>query len=256
MSECEEVSTKPKGIASRTVWPFYGFGLLLFVCLWLPVAKGCNGKLVYPVESVRALEPDATVQDIFGGLSMLLVYGNGLLAALLLTLAAFFATRRWWWNAFRVECACTLLWVGITLFLAFRQSMDNSRQMLEFVLYPMVTFIVTLTWIAKAWLEKRPFQAWARVRYSWVLCAVFIIHMSCIFGAAQIGYYVSMAALVGMAFTIERASRWMEHDLWDPHAPVQPFQFSLWNLFIWMTFPPIAIAYFFSVDQLVSWIFD
>ncbi|MFO0923623.1 MAG: hypothetical protein U0905_14180 [Pirellulales bacterium] len=262
MNETVESNTKTeglikaKGMASRTVWPFYGLGLLLMACLWLPVAKGCNGSLVYPVENVRCFEPGATAMDIFGSLSLLLIYGNGLSAAFLLTLAALFATRTWWWNAFHVEFICTLVWVGIAFGFQLFNTIESYREMLEFVLYDLVTLAVALAWIGKAWMQQRPFQAWARLRYTWVLGAMFVVQMSCLFGSAQIGYYVSMIALVGLAFSIERASRRMEHDLWDPSAAVVPFQFSLWNIFVWMTFPPVAVAYFVGVNKIVEWLFD
>ena len=71
----------------------------------------------------------------------------------------------------------------------------------------------------------------------------------------MIGYWMTLASSAGMIFSVELARLRIEHDLWDAEQPVKKFQFSIWSLLAWMTFVPLAIAYFQAIGPLIEWLF-
>ena len=79
-------TVKPAGLKSPTVISLQLAGWLVFICLWLPLGRGCGGTIETPID---ALKLDSILD--FGHLISICIllgsYSNGLLTAVLVGVA-------------------------------------------------------------------------------------------------------------------------------------------------------------------------
>ncbi len=247
---------KPKGLRSRIVIQLNLFSLLLFLCLWLPVARGCNGSLVYPINTLQSVSTlPAELPGSVASLAVLGTYAEPLINGLLFATCAWKVSRNLWWKSFLLTYYFCLAIALIGFIGEVAKTSCDLHAMLKLIFFSIIPFGVAVWWIGLRPQIERGERAWARWQYTWMLGAVYCVHMQCVFGNVNVGYFVGLFAIVGIVFSVEAASRRMQHDLWDPLQVIRPFQFTLRNTFVWMTLPPLAFGYFQFIDRGLDWLF-
>ncbi len=235
---------------SRCVVQFNGFALLLMICMFLPVARGCNGQVRYPIEDMH-LGASFDLDDLL----ILATYTHAMLTGVIICISAVSASRLFWWRAFQIELTLCLLFVGLACLGEWWKSGFDLRRMLEGLLRFIVPLGLAIAWIVRALRSGQQQTAWARYQYCWLIISLIVVHLLCLFGQAHLGYYVSVAAILGLAFSTNLCARRMPHDLWDADAQVVPFQFTMGQIFFWMTAIPLAIGYLQLVNKFLDWVY-
>ena len=245
---------RPAGLKSPTVISLQLAGLLVFLCLWLPLCRGCSGTTKIPIESLN-VGSQTNVGDWLFDFMLLGSYGNGLLVALLISVTAWFANERLWKLFFLTQFGVTLS-IGVALVAYSLWRCTDLKTLLETTLSALPPLLGFSIWVGLA-IQRRAFQsAWARLQHSWTIAALFFVHLLILFqGSALYGYWLTLIGLVGMLVAVELARLRMQHDLWDASQRVLRPQFSIRSILIWTALFPIVFGYYRAIEPLCNWIF-
>ena len=243
---------KPAGLRSRTALSLHAGGWLMLASMFLPVSEGCGSAAIYPLDDF-VVESGMTLNHLILDSIILSVYGNSGLVAGWISLCAVFASRKLWLKMFYGH------WIGSTLFAValFAYEFPLGRgwsAAIQYGLWCCPPLIATLLWIGRAERSGDHELAWARLQHSWSCAAFLYVNaISLLHPVKLAGYWLSMSALVITTLSVQWARFRMQHDLWDPRIPVIRPQYSIQNLLIWMTLPPLVIAYYRSIEPFVHW---
>jgi len=86
---------QPAGLKSPTVISLHLAGWLVFICLGLPLCRGCGGTVQTPIDALN-LDSTTNFGDLISIAILLGSYGNGLLTAILVSVAAWMVSERLW----------------------------------------------------------------------------------------------------------------------------------------------------------------
>lgn len=249
---------KPLGVRSPSILSVHMAGWLLLVCMFLPVCKSCSNTIERPVDGL-ALTPPIEVRDVVRVVTLLSVYGNGVLVATLLTISAYLASPTFWWRAFVIQYTLTVL-IGllfVALVVAQSPGSGTGSVPLENFLSCAPPPIAAALWIGGAIRRQARELAWARLQHCWTMGAFVYLHMLCLFNSqVLIGYWLTLLSLAGLVFAVELARYRMHHDLWDPTRPAGRPQFTLRKIFLWMTFFPLVVAYYQAIEPFCNWLYS
>jgi hypothetical protein len=245
--------SKPAGIASPTIISLHSAGWLLLLCLFLPVCKSCNGTVERPIDALVVSSPMSTA-DILYCVTLLSVYGNGVLVAVLLTISAWLLSPVLWWRTFLVQFALTMTIGSVIVGKSVTEATGSDR--LEAVLTFAPPLLAGGLWIGSAIRRRAQEIAWARLQHTWTIGAFLHLQLLCIFNVELLsGYWLTLAALAGMVFAVELGRHRLQHDLWDANRPASRPQFTLRKVFWWMTFFPLVFGYYQSIEPFAKWLY-
>ena len=246
---------KPAGLLSPTVMSLQLAGWMVFLCLWLPVCKGCGGGP--DLSPLDFLEPVSVVSVKTWIFDVILLgsYCNGLVAAMLISATALLASERLWKKLFFVQFGLTSTIFTVMVLIGLVYSPDG-KQLLGSFLFMAPTLTAYGAWIWFAVRRNDLQRAWARMQHSWTIATYFFIHLMIVLkGAVLIGYWITMLGLAGMVVAVEMANYRMKHDLWDSTQRVTRPQFAIKNILAWTAFFPITFSYFQAIDPFCNWVF-
>ena len=248
------LKTRPAGLISPTIVSLQLAGWLLFICLWLPLCRGCGGSDKIPINSLQPISL-TDVSGLFSNLIVLGSYSNGLIVALAMCIAAWFASERLWKVFFLTQFIITA--VGGVVVVAFGiVHSSNGKELVESSLGAIPPLVGFLIWVGIA-IRRRQFPiAWARLQHAWTIVALFFVHLSMLFqGTVLYGYWLTMIGLGGLVIAVELAKYRMAHDLWLATKPVERPQFSIRRILVWTAFFPFVFSYYRAIDPFCNWLF-
>ena len=242
------------GWRSPTVLGMHGTGWFLLLCMFLPVARGCNDNVLRPIEMVQ-ISTATSWEDVSSGILVLFTYSNGAIVAGSLAIVALFRSPKIAWRIFQWHFGFTVL-ISSLLSLSIAFSKPGTRDQILGLLYFVPPITAVLFWISlAAWRGQRS-QAWARLQHGWTIACFCILHLQCVFVNAWLyGYFMTLAALGFTVVMVEIAKNRMAHDLWDATLPVTKPRFSISAILIWTTVLASMIAYFQSIEKLVEYFY-
>jgi hypothetical protein len=240
-------------LLSPSILGTQGAGWLIFLCMWLPVNRGCGGTINRPIEQIR-FSGSLSISDWLGNVWFLGSYANGLVAACLLALSAVWCSERLWWRSFVVQFASALFLCILALTLSLLRN-SQPRYLVESALVWLPPLLLSIGWISAAIRRNHRQVAWARLQHSWTIVGLFTLQVQCLFSTTLLyGYWLTVFGFALQIFYVEVARLRMTHDLWDASQPVGKLQFSMRNLFFWMTFTAIALGYYFALGPAIDWL--
>lgn len=231
-------------------WPVstnWGLGFLLATSFWMPHVRGCDGKVVVPVEdAAKRVEAG----DYGDAIAVSLPYIFGLCTATLIIVCVFAA----WRNADRILLGgqafiLCLIW-GIGLISVLLQ--PSAR-------YPVIVYtqfpplVLTVTWIGEAIWRRDWITAWARLTNVMVLFSAFYLYVTHLFARSYFyGFYVACAAFVGLL-----VAPWMLRNHWerllvDGLARPRRVQIGLRQLLLVMAMGPLLYGYYRYLPPLLG----
>lgn len=245
---------QPAGIFSPTVLSLKLAGWLVFICLWLPLCRGCGGGPdLVPINVIQLvpIEPE----KVFGSCLLLVSYSNGLLVALSVCVATLLHSEKIWKRFFLSQLILSLS-VSAAMIGAAMVTSDSPRALLETMLGSIPAWLGVTAWIGGAILRQDYTTAWARLQHTWTIIAYFYIHLLMIFqGQVRYGYWVTLTGLACQVIAVEVARHRMKHDLWDASSAVVRPQFSIRNILFWTAFFPIVLTYYQAIAPFCNWLF-
>ncbi len=242
-------ATAIRPITSPTVRNLQLSGWVLFICLWLPVAKGCNGVDVYPIDGILDGNLFSSWEGSLSRLSVLYAWGHALFLAVTVAASALLASPAIFRRTFSIQALTLGVLLASNVFVSFKP-MGSFYEYTRGVVFWIIPLSMLTWWMMRPFLSGAYWRGWARFHYLSALYSFVFINFACLFGTAHVGYFVGLAALIWHCVAVEIASRRIVHDLWKPETIVAPMQFSISQIFTWMTVPPLVIAYF----QVMSWL--
>ena len=254
-SEDEDSIRKPSGLASPTIISLQFSGWLVFLCLWLPLCRGCGGGPDrIPVDSLKSLSL-SQLDGLLPDAMILGAYCNGLLVAMAMSLVAWFASRQLWNSFFLTQLSLTFI-ASVTIVLLGLYHSTDAKNRVENFLSTVPTLIAYMVWVGLAIRRNDLPRAWARLQHAWILAALFIVHIMLLFqGSVLYGYWITIVGQTCLFISIEVAVYRMQHDLWDTTQKVVKPQFSILTILGWTAFFPLAFSYFQAIGPLVNWLF-
>jgi len=239
----QEQKIAPGGIKSPTVLSLQVSGWLLFICLWLPLCRGCSGTVETPISALK-LDSITTLGDLIAIFILLGSYCNGIFVASLVGLAAWMASEKIWRFFFVSQFAISLL-VGVVLVGLMLWNSGSAKEFFETSLCSFPALFGFGIWVGLAIRRNAIPTAWARLQHVWTISALLYVHMLMLFkGSALYGYWLTLIGLLCVVFAVELARHRMQHDLWDAAQRVERPQFSIRSLLIWTAFFPIVFSYY------------
>ena len=173
------LKTRPAGLISPTIISLQLAGWLIFICLWLPLCRGCGGSDKIPIDSLQPFT-FTDVGELFSKLMVLGSYNNGLIVAFAMCAAAWFASERLWKVFFLTQFIITAVGGVVVVALGIVHS-SNGKQMVESSLGAIPPLVGFLIWVGIA-IRSKQFQiAWARLQHAWTIVALFFVHWSMLF---------------------------------------------------------------------------
>lgn len=245
---------KPEGLKSPTVISLQLAGWLVFICLWLPLCRGCGGTIETPIDAIKV---DSITN--FGHLISIFIllgsYSNGLLTAVLVGVAAWMVSESFWRFTFIAQFLISLS-IGIVLVVLMLWHSGSAKELLENCLYSCPVLFGFGIWVGLAMKCKEYQVAWARLQHVWTIAALFYVHLLMLFKSeAMYGYWLTLIGLVGMVIAVELARYRMQHDLWDASQRVVRPQFTIRRILIWTAFFPIVFSYYRAIEPFCNWLF-
>lgn len=254
--ESDEITPKekPKGLKSPTVISLYLAGWLVFICLWLPLGRGCGGTIHTPIDELK-LDSIANVGDLISSFVLLGSYSNGLLIAVLVSIAAWMVSEKLWRFTFIAQFLISLS-IGIVLVFLMLWHSGSAKEWLENCLYSCPALFGFGMWVGLAMKRKEYPVAWARLQHVWTIAALFYVHLLMLFKSeAMYGYWLTLIGLLGMVTAVELARYRMQHDLWDASQRVVRPQFTIRRILIWTAFFPIVFSYYRAIEPFCNWLY-
>ncbi len=250
----QQPTIRPAGLKSPTVISLQLAGLLVFVCLWLPLCRGCSGTTKIPIETFTASSL-TDVGDWLFNFMLLGSYCNGLIVAVLMSVTAWFASERLWKVFFLTQLVLTLS-IGVALVAYSMWRCTDFESFLKTALSALPALFGFSIWVGLA-IQRRALQsAWARLQHAWTIAALFFVHLLMLFeGSVLYGYRLTLIGSVGMLVAVELARHRMQHDLWDVTQRVLRPPFSIRGTFIWTAFFSTVFRYYRAMEPLCNWIF-
>ncbi len=236
-------------ITSPTVRNLQISGWVLFICLWLPVAKGCNGVDTYPIDGIFDGNLFTSLEGCLSRLSVLYAWGHTLFLAVAVAASAILASPAFFRRTFLMQALTFGVLLASNVYLSFKPMTSLYEYTRGFVFW-ILPLVILVWWTIRPLLSGAFWRGWARFHFLSALYSFAFLNFACLFGTAHVGYFVGIAALIWHCVAVEIASRRIVHDLWIPETIVAPMQFSITQIFTWMTVPPLVIAYF----QVMSWL--
>jgi hypothetical protein len=245
---------KPAGLKSPTVIGLQLAAWLVFVCLWLPLCRGCSGGgTKIPVQSLKPLSLNNAQEMLFNFL-LLGSYCNGLFVAFSICVAAWLLSERIWKLFFFGQYSVTLGLCIVLAVIALLQCPDR-KTFVSTVLaqMPLVAYAV---WVGCAVRRDALQLAWARLQHAWTIASILFIHGLLLFeGRVLYGYWLTLVGQACMVLAVELARYRMKHDLWNATEPVTRPQFSIRRILGWTAFFPILVSYYRAVELLLNYWF-
>ena len=245
---------RPAGLFSPTIMSLKLAGGLVFICLWLPLCRGCNGGAdVIPIKEVQfvPIEPE----KVLGSSLILTSYSNGLLVAISVSIAALLRSEKIWKWFFLSQLILTLGGSAAMIVGAMVYS-DSTRDLLETMLSSIPAWFAVVAWIGGAIRRPDYPTAWSRLQHTWTMITFFFMHLLMILqGQARYGYWLTIAGLICQVIAVEVARHRMKHDLWDTSSKVVRPQFSIRNILFWTAFFPTVLTYYQTITPFCDWLF-
>ncbi len=245
---------RPAGLFSPTVLSLKLAGGLVFICLWLPLCRGCSGGAdVIPISKVQIVpfEPEKA----FGSSLVLASYSNGLLVAISISIATLLHSEKIWKRFFLSQLVITL-GVSAAMIVGAMVYSDSPRDLLETILGSTPAWLAVAAWTGAAIRRHDYPTAWSRLQHTWTIVTCFFVHLLMIFqGQARYGYWLTIAGLIFQVIAVEVARHRMKHDLWDASSKVVRPQFSIRNILFWTAFFPIVLTYYQTITPFCDWLF-
>lgn len=245
---------KPQGLKSPTVISLQLAGWLVFICLWLPLGRGCGGTIHTPIDALR-LDSIDNFGELISSFILLGSYSNGLLTAILVSIAAWMVSERLWRFTFIAQFL-TSLSMGIVLVVLMLWHSGSAKELLENCLYSSPVLFGFGIWVGLATKRKEFQLAWARLQHVWTIAAFFYVHLLMLFKSQVLyGYWLTLIGLGGMVIAVELARYRMQHDLWDASQRVVRPQFTIRRILIWTAFFPVVFSYYRAIEPFCNWLF-
>lgn len=249
--QAEARTEKPVGLKSWTHCGLHVVGWLLVVCFFLPTARGCSGKLIYPVEAVTEIDT-ARVQSILTAVVWVGSYWNHALAACVITACIVLGSKASLRKLTILQFVLGML-ITAAILLVILFSDDSVRSKLRGILSMLPLTVLPAFWIGVAWRRGEFERMWGRMQFTWSVAALVSVHVQCVFSPhVLVGYWLAVVALALSVFFIEASVRRMDHDWFDGNQPARRFQFSIAQLFLWLTFGPLVFGYYQAIDPVVD----
>ncbi len=251
-----ESEIQPAGFKSPTIISLQLAGWLVFICLWLPLCRGCGGAAdKIPIHSLQPISV-TDLAGLFSNFMLLGSYCNGLMVAFFICVTAWFKSERLWRIFFLSQFCITATVAVIVLTFGTAQS-PNLESLVRTILGTVPALLGVLIWIGIA-IGRNDFPtAWARLQHAWTIAAFFFIHLMTLFqGSVRYGYWLTMIGLGGLVVAVELARYRMQHDLWDASKRVVKPQFSIRSILFWTAFFPVVFSYYRSIEPFCNWLFQ
>lgn len=247
-------NVKPEGLRSPTVISLQLAGWLVFICLWLPLGRGCGGTVHTPIDALR-LDSITSFGELISIFILLGSYSNGLLTAILVSIAAWLVSEKLWRYTFIAQFLISLS-IGIVIVVLMLWHSGSAKELLENCLSSFPVLFGFGLWVGLA-MKRKEFQiAWARLQHGWTIAALFYVHLLMLFkSAAMYGYWLTLIGLGGMVIAVELGRYRMQHDLWDASQCVVRPQFTIRRILIWTAFFPIVFSYYRAIEPFCNWLF-
>ena len=245
---------QPAGLKSPTVISLQLAGWLVFICLWLPLCRGCGGAVdKIPIDTLQF--PPFDAKNLAPNFMLLGAYCNGLFVAFYVCLSAWFVSEKLWKSFFLTQLSVTVI-NSVTLLCFSMVYSDSSRELAETILGSFPTLVGFSVWIGIPIRRNDYPVAWARLQHSWTLGAFFFVHLLMLFqGDARYGYWVTMVGLVSLLVAVEIARYRMPHDLWDSSVGILRPRFTIRNILCWTALFPVVFSYFQAIRPICDWLF-
>ncbi|MFO1065172.1 MAG: hypothetical protein U0892_15010 [Pirellulales bacterium] len=156
---------KPVGLKSWTHCGMHVVGWLLVVCFFLPTARGCNGKLIYPVEAVTEIDT-ARVQSILTAVVWVGSYWNHALAACVITACIVLGSKSLLRRLTILQFAAGML-IAAAILLIILFSDDSVRSKIRGILSALPLTVFPAVWIGVAWRQREFERMWGRMQFTW-----------------------------------------------------------------------------------------
>jgi hypothetical protein len=245
---------RPAGLFSPTVMSLTFAGCLVFICLWLPLCRGCGGGAdVIPISKVQIVPIET--EKVIGSSLILASYSNGLLVAISVSIAALWRSEKIW-NRFFLSQLVITLGASAAMIVGAMAYSDSTRDFLETILGSTPAWLGVAAWTGAAIRRHDYPAAWARLQHTWTIITFFFMHLLMIFqGQARYGYWLTLVGLVCQVIAVEVARHRMKHDLWDASSNVVRPQFSIRSILFWTAFFPIVLTYYQTITPFCDWLF-
>ena len=250
-----ESEIRPAGLKSPTVISLQLAGWLVFICLWLPLCRGCGGAAdKIPIDTLQPISI-TDVAGLFSNFMLLGSYCNGLIVAFSMCVTAWFRSERLW-RVFFLSQFSLIATIAVTALAFGIAQSPNSKSLVETILGEVPAILGVLIWIGIAIRRNEFPTAWARLQHVWTIVAFFFVHLMMLFqGSARYGYWLTMIGLGGLVIAVELARYRMQHDLWDASTRVVKPQFSIRSILFWTAFFPIVFSYYRSIETFCDWLY-
>ena len=245
---------QPAGLKSPTVISLHLAGWLVFICLWLPLCRGCGGTVQTPIDALN-LDSTTNFGDLISIAILLGSYGNGLLTAILVSVAAWMVSERLWRFTFIAQYLISLS-IGSVLVVLMLWHSDSAKELLVNCLFSCPVLVGVGLWVGLAMKRQEFPVAWARLQHVWTIAALFYVFLLMLFkSAAMYGFWLTLIGLGGMVIAVELARYRMQHELWDASQSVVRPQFTIRRILIWTAFFPIVFSYYRAIEPFCNWFF-
>lgn len=238
---------------SPTVYWLQLAGWLMLACLLLPLAEGCDGKVV---SSYSTLSRTAQQNDDYGfvvlGCFGWIQFNLGIWAIVWMLVAL---TRRLTIARLLLRIQVAAIGLGLAAWLVLLATNATLREILEVIFGFGPVVILAGLWIRSAHRTQDWYLLWSRVQHLWLLLAWFLVQLQCIIVRRVLwGYFVFLAVMALSVVAIEIARHRLVHDLLDSTAPLGKPRFSLRSSFAWITGLALFIAYYQQLGIFLGWV--
>jgi hypothetical protein len=228
-------------------------GWLMLGSLTLPLAEGCDGKVVSTYSTFfRSASTDSIASLGIAG-SVMWIQCNLWLWSVVWMLVGVTRQVTIARALLRVQIGATLL--ALLAWILWLVATESPRELLQafFGLGPVI--VLAGWWLRSAHRRKDWPQLWSRVQHIWLLLAWLWVQIQCILVRKLLwGYFAFLIAMAFGVVAIEIARHRWQHDLLDSTAPVGRPQFSLRRTFAWVTGLALFIAYYQQIEILLGWL--